>query len=91
MRNIYTIDHIVPLSQGGPDTEDNMFAACKSCNHRKGGSSLESFRRQIERFPEVLGRDSATFRNAIRYGNVVANPKKIFFYFEKIAREQEEK
>jgi 5-methylcytosine-specific restriction endonuclease McrA len=28
-----TLDHIVPLSRGGPDTPDNMVLACWTCNH----------------------------------------------------------
>ena len=53
------IDHIKPVSRGGGDDADNLFPACRSCNHRKGGSDLESFRRQVEQFhtrtPFVLG------------------------------------
>ena len=77
-------DHIIPLSQNGKDDESNMIASCRSCNHRKGSSGIESFRSQIERFPEVLSRDSVTYRNAVRYGLVVPNPKKIIFYFENL-------
>jgi 5-methylcytosine-specific restriction endonuclease McrA len=31
-----TVDHIIPVSQGGPGTEDNLVAACRSCNSRRG-------------------------------------------------------
>ena len=31
-----TVDHIVPKSLGGPETEDNLRAACRVCNQRKG-------------------------------------------------------
>jgi 5-methylcytosine-specific restriction endonuclease McrA len=30
------IDHIVPILHGGPDTPDNVQAAHRSCNSRKG-------------------------------------------------------
>jgi 5-methylcytosine-specific restriction endonuclease McrA len=31
-----TIDHVVPRSQGGTTTWENVVAACEACNHRKG-------------------------------------------------------
>ena len=81
----WTVDHIVPLANGGTNDECNMFAACKSCNHRKGTSSLESFRKQVGQFLTVLERDSVTYRNAVRYGLVTPNPRKVItFYFEKL-------
>ena len=32
-----TVDHIVPRHRGGQHTWDNVVAACRTCNHRKGG------------------------------------------------------
>ena len=32
----FEVEHIVPLSQGGTDAEDNLALACRSCNLRKG-------------------------------------------------------
>ena len=77
------VDHKKPISQGGSDTIKNMLSACRSCNHRKGSSSLESFREQVEHFPAVLDRDSVTYKNAVRFGLVIPNPHKVTFYFEK--------
>lgn len=31
-----TADHIIPASQGGPDTPDNLRAACQPCNQHRG-------------------------------------------------------
>lgn len=31
-----TLDHILPWSLGGPDTEENLRVLCRSCNSRKG-------------------------------------------------------
>jgi len=36
-----TIDHIIPRHLGGGHTWENLVAACPSCNHRKGGRTLE--------------------------------------------------
>jgi len=78
------IDHIIPLAQNGTNHDDNLLASCRSCNHRKESANLESFREQVERFPEVLDRDSATYRNAVRFGLVIPNPQPVRFYFEKL-------
>lgn len=37
------IDHIVPVSKGGPNTPDNLTAACVSCNSSKHDRSLLEF------------------------------------------------
>jgi 5-methylcytosine-specific restriction endonuclease McrA len=47
-----TIDHIIPRSRGGPHTWDNLVAACKPCNHRKGGKSLGEARMQLRTIPK---------------------------------------
>jgi 5-methylcytosine-specific restriction endonuclease McrA len=36
-RSQLTVDHIMPRSRGGLTTWDNVVAACRECNHRKGG------------------------------------------------------
>jgi len=33
---LYTVDHVIPLSQNGQDTLDNLALACFHCNRRKG-------------------------------------------------------
>jgi len=35
-----TLDHIVPLSQGGSHSFDNLCVACRSCNASKGAKKL---------------------------------------------------
>jgi 5-methylcytosine-specific restriction endonuclease McrA len=34
--NELTVDHVIPLSHGGPSTVDNLVAACSPCNNRRG-------------------------------------------------------
>ncbi|WP_268762414.1 HNH endonuclease [Kitasatospora griseola] len=34
------LDHVIPLSRGGTDTEDNMVPACAPCNLSKGAKTL---------------------------------------------------
>jgi 5-methylcytosine-specific restriction endonuclease McrA len=46
-----TLDHILPRHRGGSHTWDNLVAACKSCNHRKGGKTPEEARVRLLRPP----------------------------------------
>ena len=38
-----TVDHIVPLSKGGPDRVENTLGACRRCNLAKGSLDLDVF------------------------------------------------
>ena len=46
-----TLDHILPRHRGGLHTWDNLVAACKPCNHRKGGKTPEEARVRLLRVP----------------------------------------
>ncbi|MCL5960897.1 MAG: HNH endonuclease [Chloroflexi bacterium] len=46
-----TIDHIVPRHRGGRHTWENLASACKGCNHRKGGKTLEEAKMRLIRLP----------------------------------------
>jgi 5-methylcytosine-specific restriction endonuclease McrA len=38
VRDDATIDHVVPLSKGGADAEENWVLSCFSCNNQKGNT-----------------------------------------------------
>ncbi len=46
-----TLDHIIPRHRGGAHTWDNLVAACKHCNHRKGGRLADEARMRLMRDP----------------------------------------
>jgi 5-methylcytosine-specific restriction endonuclease McrA len=46
-----TIDHVVPRSKGGEHTWDNVVTACRACNHRKGGKTLQEARLKLKYEP----------------------------------------
>jgi 5-methylcytosine-specific restriction endonuclease McrA len=84
------VDHVIPIGGWkicGSDTLDNMLPACRSCNHYKSRSDLETFRKMLEDQPHVLSRDSVTYQIAVRYGLVEPKPHKVVFYFEKLREE----
>lgn len=46
-----SIDHVVPRSQDGPDTWENLVCACVRCNSRKGGRTPDQARMKLIRKP----------------------------------------
>lgn len=46
-----TIDHVIPRHRGGKHTWENLVSACRTCNHRKGGKTLEEARMTLRRIP----------------------------------------
>jgi 5-methylcytosine-specific restriction endonuclease McrA len=38
-----SVDHIIPKSQGGPDTPDNLKAAHRKCNWQRNDMSVEEW------------------------------------------------
>lgn len=43
-----TLDHIIPLTQGGTNEDDNLITACVSCNSAKGTLTLEELAKKLE-------------------------------------------
>ncbi len=46
-----TIDHVIPRRLNGPHTWENVVTACSSCNHRKGGRTLEEAGMKLHKQP----------------------------------------
>jgi 5-methylcytosine-specific restriction endonuclease McrA len=46
-----TIDHVLPRHRGGQHVWENVVAACKPCNHRKGGKTLQEAHMHLIRSP----------------------------------------
>ncbi len=44
-----TMDHIVPLARGGESSKNNIVAACRPCNQKKGlGTPVEELLRKSD-------------------------------------------
>jgi 5-methylcytosine-specific restriction endonuclease McrA len=39
-----TVDHQIPLAQGGTNSRENRVTACISCNHEKSNMTVEEYR-----------------------------------------------
>lgn len=46
-----TLDHVLPRSRGGKTMWENVVAACKPCNHRKGDRTPAEARMRLRRQP----------------------------------------
>jgi len=46
-----TLDHVLPRHRGGPHEWENLVAACRACNHRKGGRTPAEARMKLLRQP----------------------------------------
>ena len=46
-----TLDHVMPRHRGGKHTWENLVSACRSCNHRKGGKTLDESNMRLLRHP----------------------------------------
>ena len=42
-KNKLELDHVVPVSRGGPSVVGNLVAACRRCNRKKGNQNVEDF------------------------------------------------
>ena len=84
------IDHIEPLVRlwngstlfPDADRENNLFPCCPPCNNYKHSQTLEDFRYQISMAYERL-ENSATVRNAKRFGIISKVEWDKLFWFEK--------
>lgn len=43
-KSSFSLDHRKPISKGGTNHLNNLIACCRSCNSRKGDSSLKNFK-----------------------------------------------
>ena len=50
--NDLTLDHIMPRHRGGQHTWENVVAACRPCNHKKGGRTLAESKMQLLHQPK---------------------------------------
>ena len=46
-----TLDHVLPKSRGGPDSWENLVAACTPCNNRKGNRTPEEAGMRMSKRP----------------------------------------
>lgn len=51
------IDHVMPRAQGGQHTWENVVAACRRCNTKKGGRTPVQAGMRLRRAPRVPRRD----------------------------------
>lgn len=81
--NEMTADHVVPLNKDGTDEINNIYPACRSCNHHKGSFTVGQFKKELEKTAMKLSKSNAMFRLAVKYGLVEIKDKEIRFECER--------
>ena len=81
------VDHIIPIRRGmmtPPELDDlsNINPACGVCNRWKTVYSIEECRIEIAAQTDRIKRDSAGYRMAFLYKQVVVTGAPVIFYFE---------
>jgi 5-methylcytosine-specific restriction endonuclease McrA len=76
------VDHVVALSKGGSNENDNLLPACKECNASKGQFSIEEYRDSIQNYHEQFAKTNVKYRNAVTYGIITPHRRDITFYYE---------
>lgn len=52
--NELTVDHVIPKRLGGKSTWENLVAACKKCNNKKGDKTLEQAKMKLITLPKPV-------------------------------------
>lgn len=76
------------MLMGNPERDvwENLRPACLKCNNDKGPMSIERWRAKLQRGPEVLARNYATYQHSLRFGLIQPTGKQVIFYFERYKR-----
>ena len=74
-----TLDHVIPRSQNGRSTWENLVACCHPCNNRKGDRAVEEAGMKLLRQPRPF--NLHTNRHLLRLiGNSDAKWRKYLFF-----------
>ena len=61
-----TVDHLLPQHLGGESTWSNLVTACTSCNHKKGGMTVDQAGLKLRQAPAQPPRSASyLFRNYV--------------------------
>lgn len=79
-------DHQESKYRGGDNNIENLYPACRRCNHYKRAKDLESFREYMKTLHERIASDYIT-KVGLDYGIVEIKPFDGKFYFERVESE----
>lgn len=59
---VLEIDHIIPVSRGGVNSDDNLITSCFDCNRGKGADGLEVSPELLQKKAEMLAEKEAQIK-----------------------------
>lgn len=69
-RKDFTLDHVIPRTDGGPTTWSNVVTCCFACNQRKGSRSLAESGMKLKTLPSKPSFRNLIEREILRMGYV---------------------
>ncbi len=75
-----TLDHVLPRSRNGASTWENLVAACKKCNHKKGNQTPEEAGMRLLKRPRPFSLHVS--RQIMRYLGRADETWRKYLYFE---------
>lgn len=80
----FTIDHVIPKSNGGTNHPLNRLPCCRSCNHLKANNSLEYFLEQVQyRLVANIGGSKNSLKRWIHTANHISEIKNLIEKYKK--------
>ena len=66
-QHLLTLDHVIPRTQGGQTSWENLVTACRACNHTKGGRTPQTARMTLRSTPRQPSRLAMLMISLVRH------------------------
>lgn len=82
-----TLDHVIPRSQGGRNSWENLVSCCETCNRRKANRTPEEASMTLHIKPRTL--TVHTHRSLMRNAGISEEKWRPYLFYENVTKQQE--